>query len=175
LGGKCSSMWNKVFPAVLSTSIFWLLDLFLFYIRSYLNSCLFSISSSYDSMHPWHSSINPFFCFSILVFLAGTQKTRFIQIWILAIFPIIKFPQSNISLSSLSPVKYVGTWDNVKSLSPALLFTTPWTLACQPPLSVGFSRAYSQGESSHPRDHTWVSHITGRFFTIWAMRENQKL
>ena len=28
--------------------------------------------------------------------------------------------------------------------------------------------------SSWPRDQTWVSHIAGRFFTIWATRETQK-
>ena len=29
---------------------------------------------------------------------------------------------------------------------------------------------FSRG-SSWPRDRTWVSRVTGRFFTIWAMRE----
>ena len=29
---------------------------------------------------------------------------------------------------------------------------------------------FSRG-SSQPKDQTWVSHITGRFFTIWATRE----
>ena len=29
--------------------------------------------------------------------------------------------------------------------------------------------------SSWPRDWTWVSHIAGRFFTIWATREAQML
>ena len=29
---------------------------------------------------------------------------------------------------------------------------------------------FSRG-SSQPRDRTWVSHIAGRFFTIWAIRE----
>ena len=31
---------------------------------------------------------------------------------------------------------------------------------------------FSRG-SSQPRDWTWVSHITGRFFTVWATREAQ--
>ena len=35
------------------------------------------------------------------------------------------------------------------------------------------SLSYLQG-SSHPRDQTQVSHITGRFFTCWAIREAQK-
>ena len=50
----------------------------------------------------------------------------------------------------------------------------PWTLACQAPLSMGFSRQEywsglpvpSPGESSRPRNQTQVSCIAGRFFTI---------
>ena len=56
------------------------------------------------------------------------------------------------------------------------LFVTPWTVVCQAPLSMGFSRQEywrglpfpSPGESSQPRDGTWVSCIAGRVFTIWA-------
>ena len=32
---------------------------------------------------------------------------------------------------------------------------------------------FSKG-SSQPRDRTWVSHIAGRFFTIWDAREDPK-
>ena len=32
----------------------------------------------------------------------------------------------------------------------------------------------SSRESSQPRDPTQVSHIAGRFFTIWAIREAQE-
>ena len=35
-------------------------------------------------------------------------------------------------------------------------------------VAVAFSR-----RSSQPRDQTWVSYITGRFFTIWATRETR--
>ena len=51
---------------------------------------------------------------------------------------------------------------------------TPWTVAHQAPLSMGFFQArilewvtipFSKG-SSQPKDRTWVSHIAGRFFTI---------
>ena len=57
-------------------------------------------------------------------------------------------------------------------------FCTPWTVARQAPLCMGFfrqeycvgSHALLQG-SSRPRDQTQVSHIAGRFFTIWATRE----
>ena len=35
---------------------------------------------------------------------------------------------------------YISHWDEVKSLSHVWLFATPWTVACQVPLSMGFSR-----------------------------------
>ena len=48
----------------------------------------------------------------------------------------------------------------------------------QAPLSMVFSRQeywsglpFPSRGSSCPRDQTWVSYITGRFFTIWATRE----
>ena len=59
---------------------------------------------------------------------------------------------------------------------------TPCTVACQAPLSMGFSRqgilewvaiSFSRG-SSWFRDWTQVSCIAGRFFTDWAMREALK-
>ena len=68
----------------------------------------------------------------------------------------------------------------VKSLSHVRLFATPWTIAYQPPPSMGFSRwecwsewiaiSFSRG-SSRPRNRTRVSRIAGRCFTIWATRE----
>ena len=65
------------------------------------------------------------------------------------------------------------------SLSHIQLLASLWTVACQAPLSMGFSRqGYWSGEpfpspggSSQPRDRTWVSCIAGGFFTIWAIRE----
>ena len=53
---------------------------------------------------------------------------------------------------------------------------TPWTVAHQAPLSVGFYRqilgwvdiSFSRG-SSWLRDWTLVSCIAGRFFTVWAI------
>ena len=67
----------------------------------------------------------------------------------------------------------------VLSLSRVWLFATPWTVAYQAPLSMGFlGQEYwsglpfpSPGESSWPRDQTWVSSIAGRCFPIWATRE----
>ena len=65
-----------------------------------------------------------------------------------------------------------------ESLSCVPLFATPWSL---PDSSVhGISQvrilkwvviSFSRG-SSRPRDGTWVSCIAGRFFTIWATRED---
>ena len=65
----------------------------------------------------------------------------------------------------------------VKLLSRVQLFATPWTVACQAPLSMEFSRVlewlaipFSRG-SSHPRDWIQVSCIAGGFFTMWATKE----
>ena len=48
---------------------------------------------------------------------------------------------------------------------------TQWTVACQVPLSVEFSRQEFSRGSSWPRDWIQVSHVAGRVFTIWATRE----
>ena len=64
-------------------------------------------------------------------------------------------------------------------LSHGWLFVTSWTVAYQASLSMEFSRqevlewvaiSFFRG-SFRPRDQTWVSHIAGRHFTIWAIRE----
>ena len=70
------------------------------------------------------------------------------------------------------------TW-KWKSLSHVCFFATPWTIACQAPLSMWILQARllewvampSSRGSSQPRDQTQVSLIAGRFFTIWATRE----
>ena len=67
----------------------------------------------------------------------------------------------------------------VLSLNCVWLFATPWTVARQAPLSMGFSRQEDwsgfpcppPGESSQPRDGTQVSYIAGGFFTNWVARE----
>ena len=59
---------------------------------------------------------------------------------------------------------------------------TPWSVACQALLSIGFSRQEYlsglpwpiPGGSSQPRDQIQVSLIAGRFFTIWAIRKTPK-
>ena len=66
----------------------------------------------------------------------------------------------------------------VKSLSRVQLFSNPWTVACQAPLSVGVSRQEywsglpfpNQGNLPNPGDRTSVSCIAGRRFTLWATR-----
>ena len=69
-----------------------------------------------------------------------------------------------------------GNW-KWKLLSHVRLSATPWTVACQAPLSMEFSRPewvaipFSRG-SSQPRDRTQVSHIAGWLFTVWATRED---
>ena len=59
-------------------------------------------------------------------------------------------------------------------LSHVWLCTTPWTVACRAPLSVGFPRQeywsgltfpFSRG-SSCPREQTWVSHVAGRLDSL---------
>ena len=64
----------------------------------------------------------------------------------------------------------------VAMLCPTLV--TPWIAACQAPPSMRILQArilewvaiyFSRG-SSWLRDRNWVSCITGRFFTDWAMR-----
>ena len=59
-------------------------------------------------------------------------------------------------------------------LSHVQLFATPWTVACQSPLSMGILQGKilewvvmpSSRGSSQPRDRTQVSHIAGGFFPI---------
>ena len=66
-----------------------------------------------------------------------------------------------------------------QALSCVWLTATPWTVAHQGPLSIGFSRQEywsglpfpPPGESSQPRDRTWLSCIEDRFFTMWPTRE----
>ena len=60
-----------------------------------------------------------------------------------------------------------------------LCFATPWTVDCQAPLSMGILQARilewvampSSREPSQYRDQTQVSHIAGRFLTVWATRK----
>ena len=67
----------------------------------------------------------------------------------------------------------------MKSLSRVRLFATPWDCSLPGSSVHGIFQArvlewvaiaFSRG-SSPPRDWTWVSHIAGRRFTLWAIRE----
>ena len=53
---------------------------------------------------------------------------------------------------------------------------TPWTVAHQAPLSMGYPRQeyWSGLPFPSPGDWTWVSWIAGRFFAIWATRKEPK-
>ena len=71
----------------------------------------------------------------------------------------------------------------VLSHSVVSLFVTPWTVACQYPLSMVVLQARilnqiampSSRGSYQPRDRTQVSCIAGGFFTSWATREAPSL
>ena len=66
----------------------------------------------------------------------------------------------------------------VKSLSYVWLYVTPWTVVCQAPLSMGFSRQYWSGlPFPSPGDLFLTQGMipgplhAGRLFTVWATRE----
>ena len=67
----------------------------------------------------------------------------------------------------------------VKLLSHVWPFATPWTVAHQASLSMGFSRQEywsglsfpSPGDLPNPGIQTQVSRIAGRRFNLWATRE----
>ena len=76
-------------------------------------------------------------------------------------------------------IPWVSEW---KSLGCVWFFVTPWTVAtrllcpCNSPgknTGVGWASVPFSRGSFQPRDCTQVSHIAGRFFTIWATREAQ--
>ena len=68
------------------------------------------------------------------------------------------------------------SWSKVSRVWP---FLTPWTVAYQAPLSMGFS-CKNTGVGSQPhfllqeifptQDWTRVSYVAGRFFTVWATK-----
>ena len=78
-------------------------------------------------------------------------------------------------MASAAPL---GTLCSAQSLSRVWL-CDPWTAALQAPLSMGILQARilvwiampSSKGYSQSRGPTQVSHIAGRFFTIWAHRE----
>ena len=83
---------------------------------------------------------------------------------------------------SLEVMEMLKNWLAICVLSCSVVSnsTTPWIVAHQAPLSMGILQARilesvampSCRESSQPRGWTQVSHIAGRFFTIWVIRED---
>ena len=79
----------------------------------------------------------------------------------------------------------IPTWefgqDTTESLSPVRLFVTPWTVAYQAPLSMGFSRQEcwsglpfpSPGDLLTQESHPGLLHCS-RHFTVWATREARR-
>ena len=69
----------------------------------------------------------------------------------------------------------------VHSLSRVWLFVTPWTIARQAPLSMGFPRQeywsglpfFSPGDLPDPGVEPMFPALAGGYFTIWATREAQ--
>ena len=71
---------------------------------------------------------------------------------------------------------------HAESLSHLWLFVTPWTVACQAPLSIGFSSKitgvgchFLLRGSSQPRDWTRISCIGRQILYRWATEEAYKL
>ena len=63
--------------------------------------------------------------------------------------------------------KNVSPWNDLMDWSPPG-FSIHWILQARMLEWVAIS---SSRGSFQPRDWTWVSHVAGRFFTIWATRE----
>ena len=98
------------------------------------------------------------------------------------------FPGRTLQTECWDSQQLAGTGQSVCSdvlcvylfLSHIRLFATPWTIAHQAPLSMGITQAStlewvampSSRGSFQPEDWTQVSCIAGRFFTIWAKRED---
>ena len=80
------------------------------------------------------------------------------------------------------PSEVLLSLNESESLSHVQIFATPWTVACQAPLSMELFRqeywsglqCFCLGYLPKPRDWIQVSHIAGEFFTIWATKEALK-
>ena len=127
--------------------------------------------------HDWETSLslfcigegngNPFQCSCL-------ENPRDGGAWWAAVYGIAQSRTQLNRLSSRSStiIFNVICW----SLNHVQLFAIPWTIAHQDSLSIGILQATIlervvipfSGRSSWPRDRTWVSCTSGRFFTIWA-------
>ena len=91
--------------------------------------------------------------------------------------PALAQVASEVASSGLQSSGSVSEW--VKSLSHVWLFVTPWTVANQAPLSMGFSRQeywsglpfLSPGDLPDPGLEPRSPALAGRIFTDWATRE----
>ena len=79
------------------------------------------------------------------------------------------FPRIRVFSSESAHVPY-EVYEVCLSLSHVWLLVTPWTALCKAPLSVEFSRQEHWSGLPCPRDQTQISHVAGRFLTIWATR-----
>ena len=114
----------------------------------------------------------------------GSSVCRIIQAriweWVAISFSNFEYFRFNRPRAKLRALcKFLLCFTMPSHFSHVQLFATPWTVACQAPLSMGILQVrilewvpmpFSRG-SSQPRDQTQVSCITGRFFTIWATKE----
>ena len=92
---------------------------------------LFGSITSFSS----HSSLKYFyFCFCLYCFVPVSIVPAISLLLLYLLLDIWAWNKDTVLLSSIQ-------WsEEVKSLSRVRLFATPWTVACQAPLSMGFSR-----------------------------------
>ena len=127
------------------------------YTESLDGSVLFytaDILASLQKIYPWPPPLCPFYIFPSL--------------WLLSWCVSRKNLMHNTLLS-------IDTCAVLRHFGHILLFVTPWTVACQAPLSLGILQERILEWVAMPSSRgiflTEVSHIAGRFFTIWATRE----
>ena len=126
---------------------------------------------------PWHQStqsytlVSPLACICVPIFLGSSQTLRRRRSHGAGGAP-------EASRSGTPPLEGNGAC-MPSHFSCIRLCVTSWTLTCQAPLSMGFSRQEywsrlpmpSSRGSSWSRDPTCISCIAGRFFTTWTTRE----
>ena len=138
----------------------------------------------WDSATPWTAAFQapPSMGFSRQEYWSGVPLPSPQMSLEIQILRNMKNRHSNKHLNSATQIKNQN-WNSLQncmcvSCSVVSDFVTPWTVACQDPLSMGFSRqeywsgaiSFSRG-SSQPRDWSRVSCIVDRRFTIWPTRE----
>ena len=110
-------------------------------------------------------------------FLVRNLKIRFLSIFFFLLYKIVLvFKYALHCHHGHHAVHYTPMC--AQMLSHVWLFATPWTVAQQAPLSVGFLQsrilewaAISFPRSSRPWNRTWISCIGRQFLYPWATRE----